>query len=285
MKIIAKTIFVAAAMLLTSVLFTSVVRGAETTLIVDLQRKIKSDFIRMEQVNRRQETKAERLNKEIKKIVTKLTNTADEDRKNELKKLYFKKRAENLRAEATRVVEIEAALGRIVKNMVSLDKEMGKLSNGIEGLTSSDAGPIKNSLRGMANIIAPLQALKANDPRITNMAMTLTNLDMQFKAHFSPERRTSLKNQIEYLEDLHAYIHSVRSLLKQETVYLKSNIFYMMKDGVVRVINDFQKNFYATTFKGFETQHKQDDEVLGERKDIETEGYQHKFDLNNIGNW
>ncbi len=270
-----------------ALLFTSVVRGAETTLIVDLQKKIKSDFIRMEQVNLEQEAKAERLNNEIKDVVTKLTNTADDDRKEELKKLYFKKRAQYLQAEALRVVEIEASLSRIIKNMVTLDKEMGKLglSNNLKGLTSSDTEAIKSSLRGMANIIAPLQALKANDPRIVNMAMTLTNLDMQYKTYFTYGRKTTLKNQIAYLEDLHAYVHSARGLLKQETIYLKSNVFYMMKDGIVRVINDFQKNFYATTFKGFETQHRQDEEVLGEREDIETDEYQNKFDLDKIGNW
>jgi hypothetical protein len=271
-------------LIMLALMFSSVARGAETTLIVDLQKKIKSDFVKMEQVNREQEARTERLNREIKEIVTRLTNTLDEDRKEELKKLYFKKRAEHLQAEATRVVEIEAALSRIIKNMDALDREMGKLGTS-KGISASDSAAVRDALKGTANILKTVQAVRTDDPRVNNLAMTLNNLDMQYRMYFNPASRTSYGEQIQYLEDLHAYIHSVRSLLSQETVYLRGNIFYMMKDGIVRVINDFQKQFYGVTFKGFESQHKQDEEVLGDRKEIERRQHQQKINLDNIGNW
>lgn len=273
------------AVIITIVLFNAIARGAETTLVVNLQREIRSDFRKMAHINKTQDEKSDRLNKEIKEIVTELTNTTDENRKEELRQLYFKKRAEHLKAEVIRVVEIENALGRIIKNMITLDRVMNKTINGEEGFNLSNTEYIKNSFRGMANILKPIHALKPDDPRVSNMAITLANLDMQFRRYFGPEGRTSLKKQIEYLEDLHAYVHSVRSLLRQEALYLKSNIFYLMKDGIVRVINDFQKDFYAPSFKGFETQHRQDKEVLGEKREIGMDGVYYNPDFDAIGNW
>ena len=285
METLIKTIF-AIAIAIVALLFTSVVRGAETTLVIDLQKKIKADFNKMEQVNKEQDAKAGKLNEEIKDVVTKLTNTADEGKKDELKNLYFKKRAEHLRAEAIKVAEIDGALGRITKNMSALETEMGKFGGGnVKGLAPSDVQYVKNTLKGMANIMTPLNALKGNDPQINNLTMTLANLDMQYRAYFAPGKTTSLRNQIMFMEDLHAYIYSVKSLLRHETVYLKSNVYYLMKDGIVRVINDFQKQFYSTTFKGFENHHTQDQEVLGEGSSIESTGFQSNIYLKNIGNW
>lgn len=286
MDTIVKTIFAVAVVIL-ALLFTSIARGSETTMVIDLQKKIKTDFNVMDKANKEQEAKAEKLNDEIKQVVTKLTSTSDESKKDELRNLYFKKRAEHVQAEAIKVAEIEGALGRITKNMSALEKEMGKFGSGgnVKGLTSSDTQYVKNTLKGMANIMTPLQALKGNDPQINNLTMTLANLDMQYRTYFAPGKTTSLKNQIMFMEDLHAYIYSVKSLLRNETAYLKANVYYLMKDGIVRVINDFQKHFNSTTFKGFENHHTQDQEVLGEGSDIEPAGYQSNFDLKNIGNW
>lgn len=273
-------------LLVITILCPPVSKAAETTLIVELEKRIKADFERMEKISREQEVKAKRLNEEIKKIVMKLTNTVDEDKKERLRRQYFKKRAEYVHAMAKSVVEYERTLTRVIKNMVALDREMAQFgSQNLNGITAADAEHIKSTLRGIAHIITPLRALKEDDPRINNLVMTLTNLDMQYRTYFSGGGQTSLKNQIQYLEDLHSYIYSVRSLLMAETNYLKSNVFYMMKDGIVRVINNFQKDFYATTFKNFETHHRQDEEVLGRRKTIESNEYQKNIDLNNIGNW
>lgn len=285
METVIKTIF-AIAIAIVALLFTSIARGAETTLVIDLQKKIKADFNKMEQVNKEQDAKAEKLNEEIKEVVTKLTNTSDEAKKDELKNLYFKKRAEHLRAEAIKVAEIDGALGRITQNMSALEKEMGKFGGGnVKGLVPSDVQYVKNTLKGMANIMTPLNTLKGNDPQINNLTMTLANLDLQYKAYFAPGKTTSLRNQIMFMEDLHAYIYSVKSLLRHETVYLKSNVYYLMKDGIVRVINDFQKQFYPTIFKDFENNHIQDQEVLGEGNSIEPARFQNNIDLKNIGNW
>jgi len=282
-----KTIF-AVVIVILALLFNSVARGAETTLVIDLQKKIKADFNKMEQVNKEQDAKAEKLNEEIKEVVTKLMSTSEAAKKEELKNLYFKKRAEHLRAEAIKVAEIDSALSRITKNMTTLEREMDKFGGGsanAKGLAPSDVQFVKNTLKGSANIMATLQALKGNDPQLTNMSMTLTNLDMQYRTYFAPGKATSLKNQIAFMEDLHAYIYTVKSLLRHETVYLKSNVYYLMKDGIVRVINDFQKQFYSTTFKGFENQHTQDQEVLGEGSSVEPAAYPTNIDLKNIGNW
>lgn len=284
METTAKIVFTAA-LVMVALLFTSVVRAAETTLVIDLQRKIKSDFKKMEDVNRDQGARADKINNEIKQIVTDLTNTSDEAKKEEIRNLYFKKRAEHLHAEATRVVEIEEALGSVVKNMVTLEKEIEKTGGDGKELLSSNPEPIKETLRGTANIVTTIQAIRGDDPKVRNLALTLKNLDMQYRSFFTHGRRASLAEQIAYLEDLHAYVYSVRGLLRHETAYLKSNVYFLMKDGVVRVINDFQKQFYATTFKGFEDQHRQDAEVLGDGSTIETEGYQGKVDLDDIGNW
>lgn len=282
METTVKSIF-ALAIAMLALLFTSIARGAETTLVIDLQKKIKSDFTKMELVTKQQETKAEKLNDDIKQIVTKLTNTTDEGKKEELRNQYFKKRAEHLHAEATKVVEIESALGRIIRNTAALENEFRKGDK--QSLIPSDAAPVKDTLKGMANILAPLQALKGDDPKVATAIMTLRNLDMQYKTYFTPGKRTSLREQQEYLEDLYAMVHSVRSLLQYETAYLKSNVFYLMKDGIVKVINDFQKHFYSTTFKGFENHHALDEEVIGENNNIETGMHQNTFDLKTVGNW
>lgn len=281
-----KAVF-AVAVIIFGLLFTSIARGAETTLVIDLQKKIKADFNVMDKANKEQEVKAEKLNEEIKQVVTKFTNTSDESKKGELRNLYFKKRAEHIQSEAIKVAEIEGALGRITRNMSSLEKEMGKFGSGgnAKGVASSDTQYVKNTLKGMANIMAPLQALKGNDPQINNLSMTLANLNMRYKTFFTPGKATSLRDQIMYMEDLHAYIYSVKSLLRDETAYLKYNVYYLMKDGIVRVINDFQKHFNSTTFKGFENHHTQDQEILGEASSIEPAEYQSNFDLKNIGNW
>jgi hypothetical protein len=263
----------------------------ETSLAVEttfeLQKKIKSDFSQMERVNREQESKTKSLNDEIKEVVTRLTNSSDETEKEELQKTYFKKRAEYLHAEATRVVEIESALGRIAENMSLLDEEMRRSLPGdyVKGLTQADTGYIKDTLKGMANILSPLEKLKINDPRISNMALTLNNLDMGYKTFFRPGGDVSLTKQIQYIEDLHAYVYSVKLLLREETNYLKTNVYYMMQDGIVRVINDFKKGFYPTIFKGFETQHALDEKVLGDRTRADNNKGYPAPDLNNIGKW
>jgi len=273
--------------LLTLLLLFSVPVSMAVETTFELQRKIKSDFSKMEKVNKEQEAKTRSLNKEIKEIVTKLMNTSDEKEKEGLRKEYFKKRAEQLRSEAIRVIEIEAALSRIIKNMTLLEKEMRRSIPGdhVKGLSYSDTEYIKHTLRGMANILSPLQKLKANDPKINNMILTLMNLDMGYKAYFRPGGNVSLNQQIEFLQDLHAHVYSTKLLLRQETNYLKSNVYYMMKDGIVRVINDFQRHFYSPDFKGFEDEHEMDKKVLGERVISEDDAYSTTPDLNNIGNW
>lgn len=282
MKATIELIF-AVSLIILSLILSSMVHGAETTLVVDLQKKIKSDFNKMEEVTKQQEAKAEKLNEDIKQIVTKLTNTADEDEKEGLRNRYLKKRAEHLQAEATKIVEIEGALGRIIENSVALDKVINKDNKA--KLTPYDAEPVKDVLKGMANILTPIQALKADDQKLSAAMMTLRNLDMQYKTYFKQGRRTSIKEQMSYLEDLHAYIASVRSLLQYETAYLKSSVYFVTQDGIVKVINDFQKNFYSTTFKGFENQHQLDAEVLGDGNKVEAGSYKNDFDLKEIGNW
>lgn len=263
----------------------SFLQAAETTF--ELQKRIKSDFSKIEKADQAMSSKTNELNKEIKEIVTKFTNTINEGEKEELRKQYVKKRAEFLKAIAEWAVEIVDALSRIAKNMALLEKEMNRSIPGdhVKGLSHSDTNHIRNTLKGTANILSLIQKLKPNDPEVNNLARTLLNLDLGYKTHFSPGGDIDLNKQIAYVEDLHAYMNSVKILLRQETNYLKENVYYMMKDGIVRVISDFRKQFYSPNFRSFEDEHETDTRILGERGESENEEYNTPLDLNNIGNW
>lgn len=260
-------------------------QAAETTF--ELQKQIKSDIAQIGKSNQTRSEKTKKLEREIKETVSRISNTIDEGKKKELGNEYFVKRTQKVKAMAEWTVEIEPALRRVAKNMSLLEKEMNSAMPGDKkkGLAPSDREPIKATLKGAGNLLSILKELELDDRRVNNLSRTLMNLDQGYRNHFSSSGHIDLKNQIAFVEELHAYVLTVKQLLMQETNYLKGNVFYLMEDEIVVTVNKFQDQFHAPDFTGFEEEHEADGRILGERSVSERKDYRNSPDLNNIGNW
>ena len=220
-------------------MYTEDTDAAETTVIVDLQKKIKRDLKEINKIARERDTRVESLEKEIKKVVKELESTPDEGRQDTLRQKYAKLRALQLEVQAKSAVKLKDRLERVIKNMATLDEKMGRSTQGMMLSGKENIKAVGTSMKGLAYLFAPIAALKGDDPRAKTLYISLMKLNESYENLTSSKSpAVSLKEQIRYMEDIYGFILATIQTLRVERDFLEANVYVLLSNGIVKTINN-----------------------------------------------
>ncbi len=220
-------------------MYTEDTDAAETTVIVDLQKKIKRDLKEINKIALERDTRVESLEKEIEKVVEELESTTDEDRQDKLRQKYAKLRALQLEVQARSAVKIRDRLERVIKNMTALDEKMRRSTKGMMLSGKENIKAVGTSMKGLAYLFAPIAALKGDDRRAKTLYISLMKLNASYENLTSSKSpAVSLKDQIRYMEDIYGFILATLQTVRVEKDFLEANVYVLLSDGIVKTINN-----------------------------------------------
>lgn len=218
--------------------------AAETSYIVNLHKKIKTDFKELEKGQREAETRISQINKDISGLVERIESTENAEARDQLVNQYYKLRAQTLYERVKAINLADGTILRIADNMRQLDTAMAETNRNDDGtmLTKADLPAISGTLRGLADIMRPIYAMKSDDPRIQYMGQTIQNLDGRFRYLMDNQKQVSLADRVAYMEDLHAFIGSVRQVAEQERFYLLTKVYTILANNIIKFVDSFGKS-------------------------------------------
>jgi|GEM_PF-5995024 len=227
-------------LLSTTLLFAYISMGfcAETTVVVNLHKKIKSNLSAMKANTEETEGKIKQINSEINPLVDKIEAVEDDKKREALTNKYYELRAREIFYWAKWGADTSKYLARIIGDCATLRTEMqriGQKEN--DKLQASDATAVKRTLKNLSQIVGTLYALKKDDPQMQYMAMTLTTLDTKYKTFFNENRNISFDLQLAYLEDIHAYVNAVMANLDIHRQHIQYQIFVSMANNIIKILN------------------------------------------------
>ena len=228
------TVTVAAAMLTIS----TAAWCAETSYIISLHRKIKSDYKELDKIQGDSEPRIKKINQEITGLVDQIESEENDSRREVLENRYYKLRAKDLALRAETFNQAGAIISRLTDNMRALDRAMAEGYKTEDGatLTKQDLPAIGDTLKGVSGMLKPLSLLKPDDPRIQYLSRTMQTMDARYRALSQDQTKTSLADQIAYMEDLGAFIAAVQQSAEQERQYLLGQIWTLMAENVARIV-------------------------------------------------
>jgi len=258
-----------AAMVMAAVLISGTAAwSAETSYIVMLNKKIKSESKDLDRIQRETEPRIRKINQEITALVDQLENEVNDSRREALENKYYKLRAQDLALRVETFNQAEAIISRLTENMRALDGAMSEGYRTEDGttLTRQDLPAIGDTLKGVAGMLKPLSQLKPDDPRVQYLARTLQTLDSGYRAMSQDQKRISLKEQIAYMEDLNAFIAAVQLTAEQERQYLLGEIWTLIGQNVFRTVKSIGRIANNWNIGASATQnHKNDERVARTR--------------------
>jgi Skp family chaperone for outer membrane proteins len=233
-----KTVLIALAVTMSMLAAGIAAWGAETSYIVNLHKKIKTDFRELDQVRKDTEPKVKKINTEITALVDQIEN-AEGEKRDALENKYYKLRAQELALRVGTINQADEIVSRLTDNMRALDSAMAEGYRAEDGtvLSKEDLPVIGGTLRGIADMLKPMSLLKPDDPRVQYLGRTLQAMDSRYRTlPQGAANKDSLAEKIAYMEDLHAFISSVRQNAESERVYLLSQIWTIMTENVAKVV-------------------------------------------------
>jgi len=257
--------------------------AVETTMIVKLQREIKSSVKDLAQMEKQHQKRIDDLNRQMREIIDEIHRTNDPERREFLAKRYFKLRAEQLAAEAESYARMHDILVKTVFKMEKLQRLMGKDAE-LSPFSEEDKAVVRKVMVGVRNLFYKIQAFEPNNPRLVRISHTIKMLDRRFQHFFSPRNHVSLQAQIDYLTDLAAFMQATLSFMNEERNYLLQNIYLMVQSDLRRYINDLKPSYHEINRK-FSDHQKNDAEVLESLSATPLKVDYRPVNLDNIGQY
>jgi len=186
-EVIKKTFWVLCVMML----WINTVLAIETTMIVKLQRDIKSSVRKLDLLQRKHEKQIASFNRQMEQVLQELRSTNDPERRNYLAKRYFQLRAEQLAAEGESYVTMRNVLENIIFKMEKLQRLIGN-NKDLSPFSEEDKKIVSKVMVGITNLFYKIQSLDPNNPRIIRLSHTIAILDKRFQRFFSSRRHISL---------------------------------------------------------------------------------------------
>ncbi len=239
-----KSTYVIMAVIVSMLWSPEIVTAAESTLAIDLSHRIKAGF-------RSMQGEKEALHEHINSIDTKINDidrrhqaASSREEKDELEGQYFTSRADGMLVMANYLNHTDRIVFGTINNMQSLSDELQKINgnargNGTRQLQASKASEM---IKGLGQIVMALGQTSHDNARVAQMQEHMRYVDERNKQLFSGNGLPSLDKEILFMQDIHAFIATLKQLVNVERVNLMTMIYKGEANEIVDGIMTFSKS-------------------------------------------
>lgn len=209
------------------------VLAAETTMIVELQRRIKDNVTQLQSTKQKMEESAAELQNEAEQTKNEFSSTANRDDRQFLVKRYIAVHAKALRSTAENVKEMQGSIDNLMTDMEQLQQVLKR--SGRNGVSADSDQDMALAGELMSGYMASFKTLLAFDPEnkdLASLSKKISRQDALLRKTFKRRKNFNIEEQIDRLADMHAALELGMQLIDAERVNLQQ-VSYLVLQGEI----------------------------------------------------
>jgi|GEM_PF-3032912 len=217
-----RTKTITAYVLLLAIFTASPLYAVESTIVVELQKRIRNNITELHDTRKSMEETTSNLNQETENISQEFSQTADRNDKRYLVRRMLGVHANSLKETATSSVQMQSTLESLVDNMEQLQESLATSnSSGLSSASQSDMASISNVMQGMEGMYKQIAKMNPNNEQLAQLATKLNYQNAYYVDFFKQNKDFSIEKQIEHLMNLHASLEAGLKLIDRERLTLQ----------------------------------------------------------------
>ncbi len=236
------------------------VLATESTMVIQLQKKIKANVDDFKMLNQDYLKRQKEMKDSVSRTHQKIAEEMNPDRRMEFAKEYYLSKAQYLHLLAEKVTTLEDKVVDMVVDMDRLEKLVRKGMNKETNVFDEKSKPVvKSMVNGIANLLEATEKMNPEleyDKHMINARNTLLNLNSRYRDMHEKGAEFNLREQIDYLIDLKAYLNSASGLIERQTLHIRTDIYRLVQieiqksaEDIYNGIADFQATLEQERFE------------------------------------
>lgn len=207
--------------------------ATETTMIVELQRRIKDNVTQLQNIKQKMEQSAAELQEEAEQTTNEFAATSNRDDRRFLVKRYVAGHAKALRSTAEDVKQMQGGIYKLMTDMEQLQKVSKRTGrNGVSADSDLDMALAGELMTGYMASFKTLLAFDPENKDLASLSKKISRQDALLRKTFKRRKNFNIEEQIDRLADMHASLELGLHLIDAERVNLQQ-VSYLVLQGEI----------------------------------------------------